>query len=291
MAGKMKRHLLFWAFVGPLVFAFFVVVVMPFLWGIYYSFTEWNGIVRSQVEWVGLRNYFDLFEDEQFIYSFWFTARFAVVSVILINGIGFALALMVTQPLRSSNTLRTVFFMPNLIGGLILGFVWQFIFIQVFSALADVLHLEFLRGWLSTPETGFWGLVILMTWQMAGYTMVIYIAALQSIPGELLEAAEIDGSTLWSKTRHIIIPLVAPAFTINMFLMLSNAFKLYDQNLSLTNGGPFNSTQMLAMNIYNTAFQFDKMGYAQAKAVIFFMVVATVSIIQVRMNKRREVEY
>lgn len=291
MQGNMKRQLLFWAFVGPLVFAFVVVVVVPFLWGIYYSFTEWNGIVKSQVEWVGLRNYIELFQDEQFVYSFWFTARFAVVSVILINAIGFALALLVTQPLRSSHTLRTVFFMPNLIGGLILGFVWQFIFIQVFTGLADLLKIEMLRGWLASPETGFWGLVMLMTWQMAGYTMVIYIAALQSIPGELLEAAEIDGSTMWSKTRHIIIPLVAPAFTINMFLMLSNSFKLYDQNLSLTNGGPFNSTQMLAMNIYNTAFMFDRMGFAQAKAVIFFLVVATVSIIQVRMNKRREVEY
>ncbi|MCF7952979.1 MAG: sugar ABC transporter permease [Spirochaetales bacterium] len=291
MQKKTKTRLLFWAFTGPLVLAFFIVVALPFLWGIYYSFTEWNGIVKSQAEWVGFSNYLELFSDDEFSDAFWFTVRFSAVSVILINALGFLLALLVTQPLKSANTLRTVFFMPNLIGGLILGFIWQFIFIQVFSSLADALSLAFLHGWLATPETGFWGLVILMTWQMAGYVMVIYIAALQSIPGELLEAAEIDGSSIYTKTRYIIMPLVAPAFTINMFLMLSNCFKLYDQNLSLTNGGPFNSTQMLAMNIYNTAFKFDKMGEAQAKAVIFFIIVAFVSLVQVRYTKRREVEY
>ncbi|MCF7944373.1 MAG: sugar ABC transporter permease [Spirochaetia bacterium] len=291
MRKKTKTRLLFWAFTGPLVLAFFIVVALPFLWGIYYSFTEWNGIVKSQAEWVGFSNYLELFSDDEFSDAFWFTVRFSAVSVILINALGFLLALLVTQPLKSANTLRTVFFMPNLIGGLILGFIWQFIFIQVFSSLADALSLPFLHGWLATPETGFWGLVILMTWQMAGYVMVIYIAALQSIPGELLEAAEIDGSSIYTKTRYIIMPLVAPAFTINMFLMLSNCFKLYDQNLSLTNGGPFNSTQMLAMNIYNTAFKFDKMGEAQAKAVIFFIIVAFVSLVQVRYTKRREVEY
>ncbi len=289
--NTLKKKLLFWSFVGPLVLAFLIVVILPFLWGIYYSFTEWNGIVKSHVEWVGLKNYINLFKDEEFLAAFWFTARFALVSVVLINAIGFFLALLVTQPLRSSTALRTVFFMPNLIGGLILGFMWQFIFIQVFSSLSEVLNLPFLYGWLASPETGFWGLVILMTWQMAGYVMVVYIAALQSIPRELLEASEIDGVTIWSKTRYIIMPLVAPAFTINMFLMLSNSFKLYDQNLSLTNGGPFNSTQMLAMNIYNTAFKFDKMGEAQSKAVIFFILVAAISIIQVRFSKRKEIEY
>jgi raffinose/stachyose/melibiose transport system permease protein len=291
MNRSTKERISYWAFVGPIALAFLVVVVIPFVWGIYYSFTSWNGIVKSEVTWIGWKNFTTILKDSQFLQSFWFTTRFAVVAVFLINLIGFSLALLVTRSTRSANPLRTVFFMPNLIGGLILGFIWQFIYVQAFSSLGDVLGIPGLKGWLATPRTGFWGMEILMTWQMSGYVMVVYIAALQNIPRELVEAASLDGAGAWTRLRHITIPLVAQAFTISMFLMLSNSFKLYDQNLSLTNGGPFNSTQMLAMNIYNQAFVFDKMGLAQAKAVIFFIVVAAVSLTQVRMNKSREVEY
>ena len=180
--------------------------------------------------------------------------------------------------------------MPNLIGGLILGFIWQFIFINAFSAIGDVLNSTGLKTWLSTPETGFWAMVIVMCWQMSGYVMVIYISYLQSVDDALLEASDLDGASAFQKFWHVKFPLIMPGFTVSLFMTLSNSFKLYDQNLSLTNGGPYKSTQMVAMNIYNTAFLENKMGYAQSKAVIFFLCVAIISLTQVYLTKRKEVE-
>jgi raffinose/stachyose/melibiose transport system permease protein len=180
--------------------------------------------------------------------------------------------------------------MPNLIGGLILGFIWQFIFTNIFNALGDAMGVEMLQGWLATPATGFWGLVILHVWQMAGYIMIIYIAYLQSIPDELLEAADMDGASYFQKLKNVVMPLVAPAFTVSMFLTLSGAFKIYDQNLSLTGGGPGGTTKMIAMDIVDTAFAMNTMGLAQAKAVIFFIIVAILSLTQVYYNKKKEVE-
>ena len=180
--------------------------------------------------------------------------------------------------------------MPNLIGGLILGFIWQFVFISAFTAIGEKVGIKALEGWLSTTKTGFWGLVILTAWQMSGYIMIIYIAHLESIPEDVLEAAKIDGATSFQRFRYIIFPLVAPAFTVSLFLTLSNSFKLYDQNLSLTGGAPYNSTQMVAMNIYNTAFVNNNMAFAQAKAVIFFIIIAIISLTQVYYNKKKEVE-
>lgn len=180
--------------------------------------------------------------------------------------------------------------MPNLIGGLILGFIWQFVFVKAFGALGELTGQMWLMGWLSDQQTSFWGLVILMTWQLSGYVMVIYIAAIQGIPRELVEAAQIDGANTWNKIKNIIIPLVRPAFTISLFLTLSNSFKLYDQNLSLTAGGPARSSEMLAMNIYKTAFVFRKMGQAQAKAVIFLIIVGIFTLSQVYISKQGEVE-
>lgn len=277
-------------FVGPILFAFIVVVIVPMFMGIYYSFTDWNGIGNS-ANWVGIRNYIEVFKgDEDFLNAFLFTAKFALVSVITINIMGFGLALLVTKGLKISNFLRSIFFMPNLIGGLILGFIWQFIFTKAFDSLGTKLGLSFLEGWLADTNTGFWGLVILMSWQMAGYMMIIYIASLENIPESLLEAAQIDGANAWERLIHITIPLVAPAFTVGLFLTLSNSFKLYDQNLSLTGGAPYKSTQMLAMNIYNTAFKFDQFGIAQAKAVIFLITVAAITLTQIYYSKKREVE-
>ncbi|RLQ91572.1 MULTISPECIES: sugar ABC transporter permease [Planomicrobium] len=278
----------YWLFLAPVLIALTLVVVVPMLLGVYYSFTSWNGITTG--EFVGFQNYIDLLKDERFLDSLWFTTKFSVVSVILINFIGLSLALIVTSRIKSSNLLRTTFFMPNLIGGLILGFIWQFIFIKVFASVGEMVGMESLQVWLSTTETGFWGLVILMSWQMAGYIMVIYIAYLQGLPKELLEASEIDGASSFQRFRYIVFPLVAPAFTVSMFLTLSNTFKLYDQNLSLTGGGPYNSTEMVAMEIFNTAFVQNTFAYAQAKAIIFFVIVAIVALFQVYWNKRREVE-
>jgi len=287
----MKRSKLwFGVFVFPILFAFLIVVIIPMLMGIYYSFTDWNGIVND-ANVVGFSNYIEVLKnDKEFVSSFKFTAKFALVSVFTINIIGFGLALLVTRNSKLNNMLRSIFFMPNLIGGLILGFVWQFIFKKAFESIGGILGWSFLEGWLSTTSTGFWGLVILMSWQLSGYMMIIYIAALQSIPESLKEAAKIDGANAWQRLKNITIPLVAPAFTVGLFLTLSNSFKLYDQNLSLTGGNPYNSTQMLAMNIYDTAFVLDKYGLAQAKAVIFLISVAVITLTQIYYSKKREVE-
>ncbi|NMA91211.1 MAG: sugar ABC transporter permease [Amphibacillus sp.] len=283
-----NRNLSFWLFITPALFALTTVVFLPFLYGFIYTFTDWNGL--SATTFLGLENYLAIFSDQRFIDSLTFTIKFAVTSIVIVNVVGLSLAVLVTQKLKISNILRTVFFMPNLIGGLILGFIWQFIFISGFDAVGKLLNLNFLQGWLSTAETGFWGLVILNVWQYAGYIMIIYISYLQGIPQELIEAAEIDGANGFQRFWRVKFPLVAPAFTVSLFLTLSNAFKLYDQNLALTNGGPYGSTEMLAMEIYNTAFSRYDMAYAQAKAVIFFILVAIVALTQVYLNKKREVE-
>jgi raffinose/stachyose/melibiose transport system permease protein len=278
----------FWLFLSPVIIGLGLVVVIPLIYGFYYSFTNWDGV--NQAEFIGLKNYIDIFSDQEFLHSLWFTFKFSVVSVIVINVMGLGLAMLVTSYIKSKNILRTVFFMPNLIGGLILGFIWQFVFTKVFDAIGRMTGIEWLQGWLSDTQTGFWGMVILMSWQMAGYIMIIYIAYLENVPKDLLEAAEIDGANAVQRFRNITFPLVAPAFTVSLFLTLSNAFKIYDQNLSLTNGGPFNSTTMVSMDIVNTAFQMNQMASAQAKAVIFFIIVAIISLTQVYINKKREVE-
>lgn len=284
----MRRRAWFYCFLAPVLIALFCVVILPLLFGIYYSFTEWDGVTLTK--FVGFENYVAVFKDKNFLRALWFTTKFSVVSIILINAIGLSLALVVTQKFKGNNLLRTIFFMPNLIGGLILGFIWQFIFVKVFATLGDAFHIEGLKIWLSTTQTGFWALVIVMCWQMSGYIMVIYISYLQNVDESLLEAASLDGATTWQKFWQIKFPMIMPGFTVSLFMTLSNCFKLYDQNLSLTGGGPYNSTQMAAMNIYNTAFGQNKMGYAQAKAIIFFVIVAVISLTQVYLTQKKEVE-
>lgn len=284
------KSLAFWLMLAPVLAALFMVVIIPFLYGIYYSFTNWNGDTTLTPDIIGFENYINLFKDDSFKNALWFTFKYSIASVIIINLIGLGLALLVTSKIKSKNVLRTVFFMPNLIGGLILGFIWQFIFTKVFASIGEAIGSEWMQGWLSNTTTGFWGMVILSTWQMAGYIMIIYIAYLENVPEDLLEAAEIDGANSWQKFKDITFPLVAPAFTVSMFLTLSGAFKVYDQNLSLTNGGPGNSTKMVAMDIVDTAFKMNLMGSAQAKAVVFFLIVMLISLVQVYYNKKREVE-
>jgi raffinose/stachyose/melibiose transport system permease protein len=288
---KWKEVGLFSLFVGPVFIAFTIVVLVPFFSGIYYSFTDWNGIT-GEIKWVGLENFQYIFtEDTQFLQSFKLTALYTIVAIILTNTIGFGLALLVTQKLKSSNLLRTVFFMPNLLGGLLLGFIWQFIFIRGFASIGELTGIPlFELAWLGDKNTAFWGIVIVSVWQGAGYIMLIYIAALQNIPKELIEAAKIDGANHFQVLRNIKIPLVAPAVTICLFLTTASSFKIFDANLSLTNGGPFKSTEMLALNIYTEAFVNNRYGIGEAKALIFFIVVATISIIQVMITKKKEVE-
>lgn len=283
-----NKDFMFWLFLAPVLFALGIVVLIPLIYGIYYSFTDWDGV--NEATFIGMSNYVNLFSNEGFLSSLWFTFKFSIASVIVINIMGLGLAMLVTTQIKSRNALRTIFFMPNLIGGLILGFIWQFVFTKVFDAIGRATGIGWLQGWLSDAETGFWGMVILMSWQMAGYIMIIYIAYLENVPQDLLEAAEIDGANAIQRFRNITFPLVAPAFTVSLFLTLSNAFKIYDQNLSLTNGGPFNSTKMVAMDIVQTAFQLNQMGAAQAKAVVFFLIVAVISLTQVYINKKKEVE-
>lgn len=276
------------AFLIPSLFAIIVVILIPFITGIYTSLTNSDGF-NSQ--FIGFDNYRRLLNDVQFKNSLWLTVRFSFVSVILINLLGLGFALLVTQRFgRITTFFRTAFFTPNLIGGLILGFIWQFIFIRGFESIARVTDISFFSGWLADSATGFLALVIVFLWQMSGYIMLIYIAFLSNIPRELYEAAEIDGASPFQSFRHITLPQLAPAFTVTLFLTLSNAFKIYDQNLALTGGGPFNSTEMLAMNIYNTAFQQFQQGYAQSKAVIFFLLVALISIIQLFITRRGEAD-
>ena len=285
-----KSNIGFWAFVLP-SFVFFVLVVMiPAVWGLGYSFTDWNGISK-EVHFVGIQNYIKIFtQDKDFFHAFTFTAVVALAAVIGVNVIGFLLALLVTSKAKCTTFMRGAFFMPNLIGGILLGFTWQFIFVQAFGAISSATGWKFFANWLSDTKTSFWGLLILVIWQLAGYMMVIYIAQIQNIPDSIIEAAEIDGASYFQRLKHIVLPLVAPAFTIGLFLSLTTCFKLYDQNLALTNGGPFNSTEMLALNIYNSAFKYNELGLAQAKAVIFLVTVAAIGLTQLYFSKKREVE-
>jgi raffinose/stachyose/melibiose transport system permease protein len=288
---KWKEAGLFTLFVGPVLLAFILIVLIPFFTGIYYAFTDWNGVTGS-VKWVGLDNFKYLFtEDKQFQASFILTTKYTVVAIILTNLIGFGLALLVAQKLKTKNVLRTVFFMPNLIGGLILGFIWQFIFVKGFASIGTLTGIPlFELAWLGDAKSAFWGIVIVSVWQGAGYIMIIYIAALQNVPQELIEAARIDGANRFQVLRHITMPLVAPAVTICLFLTTASSFKVFDANLSLTNGGPFKSTEMLALNIYTEAFVNNRYGIGEAKALIFFIVVAAITVLQVTISKKREVE-
>ena len=277
----------FWLFILPALFAFVLVVLVPAVKGFYYSFTDWNGIGKNAV-FVGISNYGKLLSDSRFWNSFLFTFVFALCSVICMNAVGFGLAVLVTNKIKGANLARTVFFMPNLIGGILLGFTWQFIFVSIFEAIGKNTGMTWLQGWLSDQKTGFIGMLIVLTWQLAGYMMIIYIAQLESIPESYLEAAKIDGATAFQTFLKIKLPLVAPAFTIGLFLSISDSFKMFDQNLSLTAGGPANSTEMIALNIYNTAFKESKLGQAQAKA--FLIVVVVISVTQLILSKRKEVE-
>lgn len=277
-------------FLLPVLTAFALIVLVPAVLGISYSFTDWQGITDS-FRFIGLEHYeYILKHDAQFRYAFVYTTIYSLVTVVVVNALGLMLALLVTQPFRGRNVLRAVYFMPNLIGGVLLGFSWNFIFTKVFAGIAKATGLIWLNGWLSTTTTGFWGTVIVKAWQLSGYLMVIYIAQIQSIPESVTEASRIDGAGRWQTFRRIILPLLAPAFTVGLFLSLSQCFKMYDINLTLTAGGPYNSTQMLALNINQTAFAENNFGRAQAKAVLYLMAIVVISIVQLGITKRREVE-
>ena len=269
-------------FVLPNLAAFLIAFVIPFVMGVVLSFTEFRTV--SDATFVGFSNYVRAFTDDNlFLQSLWFTVKFAVISVIGINVVAFALALLFTRELPATNFFRTIFFMPNLIGGIVLGYIWQVI-------INGVLY-RFGYSITSNPTYGFWGLVILMHWQMIGYMMIIYIAGIQNIPTDILEAARVDGANAATVLFRITIPSVMPSITICLFLTITNSFKLFDQNLALTAGAPANRTQMVALDIYNTFY--SRSGYegvGQAKAVIFFIIVAVIALLQLYLTRRKEVE-
>lgn len=279
-------------FVLPTLLAFIIGFIWPFIWGIYLSFQRFTTV--SKTTFVGLQNYISVFSDETFLHAFSFTAAFTVVSTVLINVCAFAIALVLTRGIRGTNLFRTVYFMPNLIGGILLGYIWQILLNGVLANLQKpLLALD--------AKAGFVGLVILMCWQQIGYMMIIYIAGLQAVPEDMLEAAKIDGASRWQTLWKVTIPNVMPSITICTFLSLTNGFKLFDQNLALTGGQPYTilsdgssikETEMLALNILNTFYgqNANSRGTAQAKAVLFFILVATIGLLQLSANRKKEVQ-
>ncbi len=279
----------FWLFLLPTFAAFCIGFLYPFFKGIYLSFCKFK--LTSNATFTGLANYVKALQDPSFVHAFWFTALFAVTTLLLINIFAFFVAYALTQGIRGTNLFRTVFFMPNLIGGIVLGYIWSMIFDGVLSRYGTSILLN--------SKYGFWGLVILILWQQIGYMMIIYIAGIQAVPEDMIEAAKIDGASRWKTLTHVIIPNVMPSITICTFLALTNGFKLFDQNLALTAGRPFiqeggtviKTTEMLALNIYSSFYEnAQNRGVGQAKAVLFFVLVAAISLIQLRSTRSKEVQ-
>lgn len=288
MVKKHKKYFLI--FVLPTLIAFAIGFIYPFFQGIYLSFCKFHTVSNAKL--IGFDNYVKVFQNEAFIHSFWFTVLFVIVSIVLINLIAFAVAYVLTLGIRGSNIFRTVFFVPNLIGGIILGYIWKLIFDGILHNYGTNLALN--------STYGFWGLVILMCWQQAGYMMIIYIAGFQSVPSDLYEAAKIDGANRRQLLTKVTIPMMAPSITICTFLTLTNSFKLFDQNLALTAGAPgvvtdggvtIKQTEMMALNIYNTFYSnANSRGVGQAEAVIFFVIVVVIALAQLYFTRKREVQ-
>ena len=279
MNKSMKKY--FIIFVGPTLIAFFIAFIIPFVMGLYLSFCDFTTVTNAT--FVGISNYITAFTNDGFLNALWFTVKFAVVAVITINVCGFTLALLLTQKIRGTNIFRTIFFMPNLIGGIVLGYIWQSMINGVLSKIGVTMLMD--------PSYGYWGLIILMNWQLIGYIMVIYIAGLQNVSPDLIEAAKIDGAKPSQILRKITIPMVMPSITICLFLTIAKSFKMFDQNLALTGGGPSNKTTMLALDIYETFYGRNGFeGVGQAKAVVFFIIVAGIAMAQLVFTRRKEVE-
>lgn len=280
MQKTLKKY--FPIFLFPTVIAFCIAFVIPFITGLYLSFCNFTTV--SNAKFVGFENYIKAFSSSQrFGQAFGFTTLFTIISIITVNIIAFTLAYLLTKKIKGTNFFRTVFFMPNLIGGIVLGYTWQSMINAILAKYGTTL--------VADAKYGFIGLIILMNWQMIGYMMIIYIAGLQNVPTELIEASKIDGATKWQTLRHVTIPMVMPSITICLFLTLSNSFKLYDQNLALTAGAPIHKTEMLALNIVNSFYGRSNFeGVGQAKAVMFFIIVACIALSQLYYTRKREVE-
>lgn len=284
---KFKNFVIF-ALPGCLVFC--LVVIIPFIYGFYLTLTDWNGVSQTK-NMVGLSNYVSVFHDAQFWSSMALTLKYVFIALILVNLIAFLLAYALTNGMKGQNFFRTGFFTPNLIGGVILGFIWQFVFSRVLVSFGDQMGWGiFSTSWLSDPNKAFWSLIIVTVWQLSGYMMLIYIAGFTSLSSDVLEAASIDGATGFYRLRKIVIPLMVPSFVICLFLTLSRAFMVYDVNLTLTGGEPYGTTRLVAMHVYEKAFNSRNYGVGQAEALVLFVVVAIISGIQIYIGKKKEVE-
>lgn len=280
----------FGIFALPGLFAFVAVVIIPFIYGLYLTFTDWNGI-SSSTSFIGTTNYIAVFKDVEFWKSLLLTLKYVVCSVVLVNIVAFFLAFVLTSKMKGVGFFRTGFFTPNLIGGVVLGFIWQFVFSRVLVNFGATTGMDFFtKSFLADPSKAFWALVIVTVWQTSGYMMLIYIAGFSGISSDVLEAASIDGATGVQKLRRITVPLMMPSFVICIFLTLSRCFMVYDLNLSLTGGEPYGTTIMSAMHVYNKAFTSRQYGVGQAEALILFLFVAMISGIQIYLGKRKEVE-
>ena len=286
-ARELKKFASF-ALIPLTIFVF--VLLIPFIQGLFLTFTNYDGFNFDK--FVGFDNYVKSFQDEKFWSTLWFTFSFVMVSIVAVNVVGFGLALLVTVKMKGANFLRTLFFVPNLIGGVILGVIWQFIFEKALTGVATNFGwAEWLQtSFLADPGTAFWALIIVTTWQMSGYLMIIYVTGIMSIESDVLEAARIDGASPFRTLISIKMPLMAQAFTISLFLSLRSAFMAYDVNLALTNGGPYGSTELISMHIYKEAFYNANFATGQAKAVIMFLIIALAALTQVAISKRAEVQ-
>lgn len=277
-------------FCGVVIALFLLVKVVPFFLSIGYSFTDWNG-VTGDIHFIWLDNFIRLKDDAQFWYTLGFTLKFCLITIAAINVLGFALAYLLTKPMRIRNMLRAGFYIPNVLGGLVLGFIWQFIFLKVFPAIGEATGIPlFNLIWLGTPATAFWGLTLVQIWQVVGYYMLFYIAGFTAIPADCMESARMDGASGFTMLTKITIPLMMPTITRCLFLSVINSFKIYTLNLSLTGGNPYLSSEAIAMNIYRTAFTENSMGYGTAKSLVFTLIVVLITSLQVWLTSRKEVE-
>lgn len=288
---KYHKNIINMIFLFPLIFTLLLTVIVPFIFGVFYSFTDWNGLKFT--EFLGFKNYKDIFKTIDYIYSFKLTFVYTIINMILVNTVAFGLALLCTSKIKGRNVYRAAFFLPNLIGGIVLGYVWQFIFNKVF-----ILMMPDKMSMLSDPNLAVVAILIVSTWQYAGYIMMIYVTGLQSMPKDVLEASKVDGAGFWTTLIKIKLPMMANTITISMFLTLMNSFKQFDLNFAITGGAPIkeivgqtvSATGFLALNIYTTAVTRNNFAQGQAKAVIFFIILAVVSLVQVSINKKKEIE-
>ena len=274
----------------PGMICFFAVVIVPFLYGVYLTLTDWDGVASTK-NFIGLRNFAGVVKDSQFWSSLILTFEYVIVVVLLVNVLAFAIAYLLTRGIKGQNFFRAGFFTPNLIGGIVLGYIWQFVFSRAFVSVGESTGWSlFGISWLSTPGKAFAALVLVTVWQLSGYMILIYVAGFMVLSEDVMEAASIDGASGWTQMTHIIMPLMMSSITICLFLTLSRAFMVYDVNLSLTAGGPYGTTEMAAMHVYEKAFTSRQFGVGQAEALILFLVVALISGLQVYFTKKQEVE-